>query len=187
MRREQLEHAIRASCQILGRDEVIVIGSQAILGSYDEEQLPADATMSLEVDILPISNDDAETEAMADLLQSVAGEFSPFEDTHGFSIDGVDLGTATLPDGWRDRLVKVQNANTAPPDGKTEFTGSCLERHDLCASKLCAFREKDINFVFALLEASLVSAGTIAERLRNLPDDEATKAEPALAWLNQYL
>ena len=187
MRRDQLEHAIRASCQILGRDEVIVIGSQAILGSYDEGQLPADATMSLEVDILPISNDDAETEEMADFLVGVAGEFSLFEDTHGFSIDGVDLKTATLPDGWRDRLVKVQNSNTASPDGKPEFTGWCLEKHDLCASKLCAFREKDINFVSALLEAGLVDAGTIAERLRHSPDDKATKADHALPWLNQYL
>ncbi len=124
---------------------------------------------------------------MADLLEGVAGEFSPFEDTHGFSIDGVDLGTVTLPDDWRDRLVRVQNANTVPPSGKPEFTGWCLEKHDLCASKLCAFREKDINFVSALLDAGLVSAGTIAERLRHLPDDKATKADRALPWLNQHL
>jgi len=187
MRRDQLEHAIRASCEILGRDEVIVVGSQAILGSYGEEQLPADATMSLEVDILPISNDDAETEEMADLLEGVAGEFSLFEETHGFSMDGVDLKTATLPDGWRDRLVRVQNENTASPEGQPEFTGWCLEKHDLCASKLCAFREKDINFVSALLNADLVDAETIAERLRSLPGDRATKADRALPWLNQHL
>jgi len=187
MRRDQLEHAIRASCQILGRDEVIVVGSQAILGTYDEEQLPADATMSLEVDILPISTDAKETARMADQLEGVAGEFSTFEDTHGFSIDGVDLRTATLPDGWRTRLIKVQNANTAAPEGRPEFTGWCLEKHDLCASKLCAFREKDINFVSALLDAGLVYAGTIAERMRNLPDDKATKADRALPWLNQHL
>jgi hypothetical protein len=29
MRRDQLEHAIRAACQIIGSDEVIVVGSQA--------------------------------------------------------------------------------------------------------------------------------------------------------------
>ncbi len=33
MRREQLEHAIRAACQIIGHSEVIIVGSQAILGS----------------------------------------------------------------------------------------------------------------------------------------------------------
>jgi hypothetical protein len=49
MRREQLEHAIRTACQIIRRDEVIVVGSQAILGTYTEVQLPAEATMSIEV------------------------------------------------------------------------------------------------------------------------------------------
>jgi hypothetical protein len=35
MRRDQLEHAIRAACQIIQHSEVIVVGSQAILGTYD--------------------------------------------------------------------------------------------------------------------------------------------------------
>jgi len=39
--------------------------------------------------------------------------WSSFEEQHGFSIDGVDLETAVLAEGWRERLVKVQNANTA--------------------------------------------------------------------------
>jgi hypothetical protein len=33
MRRDQLEHAIRTACQIIGRPEVIVVGSQSILGT----------------------------------------------------------------------------------------------------------------------------------------------------------
>jgi hypothetical protein len=48
MRRDQLEHAIRTACQIIGRPEVIVVGSQAILGTYGEDQSPADATMAFE-------------------------------------------------------------------------------------------------------------------------------------------
>jgi hypothetical protein len=36
MRRDQLEHAIRAACQIAGLTEVIIVGSQAILGTYTE-------------------------------------------------------------------------------------------------------------------------------------------------------
>jgi hypothetical protein len=86
---------------------VIVIGSQAILGTYREEELPAAATMSVEVDILPIAAGAEETERLADLIEGVAGEFSPFEELHGFSIDGVDLTTAVLPERWRDRLVKI--------------------------------------------------------------------------------
>jgi hypothetical protein len=76
MRRDQLEHAIRTACQIIGRPEVIVVGSQSILGTFREDQLPADATMSVEIDILPISDDNTEIERLADLIDGVAGEFS---------------------------------------------------------------------------------------------------------------
>jgi hypothetical protein len=34
MTREELEHAIRAACDVSGDDEVYVFGSQAILGQY---------------------------------------------------------------------------------------------------------------------------------------------------------
>ena len=69
MRRDQLEHAIRTACQIIERPEVIVVGSQAILGSFGEDELPADATMSVEVDILPIAESNDETARLADLIE----------------------------------------------------------------------------------------------------------------------
>jgi hypothetical protein len=56
MRRDQLEHAIRTACQIIERPEVIVVGSQAILGTFREDELPRQATMSSEIDILPIAD-----------------------------------------------------------------------------------------------------------------------------------
>lgn len=102
---------------------------------------------------------------------------------HGFSIDGVDLQTAVLPDSWRDRLVQVQNANTAAPDGEPLFTGWCLDKEDLCVAKLAAFREKDRNFVAALLSANLVDRGLISERLSTVPPEHATAIEQALTWL----
>lgn len=136
MRRDQLEHAIRTACQIIGQREVIVVGSQSILGTFREDQLPNAATMSVEVDILPVADNNDETARLADLIEGVAGEFSQFEELHGFSIDGVDLQTSALPVGWRDRLVKVQNANTAAPDGEPQYAGWCLDKEDLCVAKL---------------------------------------------------
>ena len=99
MRRDQLEHAIRTACQIIGHDAVVVVGSQSILGSFTEDELPAEATMSAAIDILPIAEDSDETARLADLIEGIAGEWSPFEEQHGFSIDGVDLETAILPTG----------------------------------------------------------------------------------------
>lgn len=183
MRRDQLEHAIRAACQIIEHPAVIVVGSQAILGTYTEDELPEDATMSIEIDILPIADTNEETAHLADLIEGVAGEWSPFEQQHGFSIDGVDLDTAILPERWRERLVEVQNANTAAPGGEPQFTGWCLDKEDLCVAKLCAFREKDRNFVAALIDASLVDAEVIQHRLAVVPHEHAAATERATSWL----
>jgi hypothetical protein len=57
MRWDQLEHAIRTACQIIEQRAVVVVGSQAILGTFTEDQLPPEATMSVEIDILPIADD----------------------------------------------------------------------------------------------------------------------------------
>ncbi len=183
MRRDQLEHAIRTACQIIGKPEVIVVGSQSILGTFREDQLPPDATMSGEIDILPIADDSAEIARLADLLEGVAGEFSPFEELHGFSIDGVDLETSALPRGWRDRLVRVQNANTAAPGGGPQYTGWCLDKEDLCVAKLCAFREKDRNFVAAVIRSALVDRDTILARLTAIDQRHRPAAEQASSWL----
>jgi hypothetical protein len=186
MRRDQLEHAIRTACQIIGASEVIIVGSQAILGTYGEDELPAAATMSAEVDVLPIADTDVDTERLADAIEGVAGELSQFEQTHGYSIDGVDLTTSALPDGWRLRLVRVQNANTAAPGGADRFTGWCVDKEDLCVAKLCALREKDQNFVASLLDARLVDVKVISERLANVPKRFEPNATHALEWLGSW-
>ncbi|WP_287039704.1 DUF6036 family nucleotidyltransferase [Mycobacterium sp.] len=163
--------------------EVIVVGSQAILGTYAEDELPFYATRSAEVDVLPIADDNGEIMRLADKLVGVAGEFSSFAELHGFYIDGVDLQTSALPEGWRDRLVKVQNANTAAPSGEPQFIGWCLDKEDLCVAKLCALREKDQNFVDALITADLVDPRVITPRLATVPEPHRGAAERAAHWL----
>ena len=51
MKREDLEHIIRASGDVLGESEVIIVGSQAILGA-PYEGLPKDVTLLVEVDVM---------------------------------------------------------------------------------------------------------------------------------------
>jgi hypothetical protein len=51
VRREQLEHVLRAASQIADDPHVLVIGSQSVLGSLPEERLPLAATASIEVDV----------------------------------------------------------------------------------------------------------------------------------------
>jgi hypothetical protein len=48
--REQLAHVLRTVARVSGERDILVIGSQSILGSYPEDALPARATGSMEVD-----------------------------------------------------------------------------------------------------------------------------------------
>ena len=125
MRRDQLEHLIRAAGDLLGEEEIIVIGSQAILASTPRPT--ADALVrSMEADLLPFDDPD---EAKADLIDDVLGAGSLFDETHGIHGDGVSANTPTLPTGWEGRLIDICNANTRG------VHGWCLEPHDLVISK----------------------------------------------------
>ena len=46
MKREQLEHFLRAAARIVDEPDFLVIGSVAILGTYDDDQLPYEASRS---------------------------------------------------------------------------------------------------------------------------------------------
>lgn len=156
MRPDQLDHAIRAVTDILGEDVVIIVGSQSVLGSFSFDQLPSEATRSVEVDVLPL---DDPTEEKADEIDGAIGEGSSFQELHGFYAQGVGQRTATLPDGWRERLVPVTN------DATLGRTGLCLEIHDLCISKLVADRDKDRAFCTAVIDHGLVSVEVLRLRL----------------------
>jgi hypothetical protein len=65
--------------------------------------------------------------------------------------DRIDEFTATLPNGWKARLV-----NPAP--GETGgVRGLCLDPHDLAIAKYAANREKDREFNRALATRGLIS------------------------------
>jgi hypothetical protein len=47
-----------------------------------------------------------------------------------------------LPDGWEQKTIPISD-----PVKTRGQTGLCIEVHDLAASKLAAYREKDREFV----------------------------------------
>ena len=51
MNREQLAHVVRAAATITGDGDIVIIGSQSILGAADAGTLPDAVTMSMEADI----------------------------------------------------------------------------------------------------------------------------------------
>ena len=163
MRREQLEHVLRAACSIIDADTALVIGSQAILASFADDVLPPAAARSIEVDLAFF--DDLGDEK-SDLVDAAIGELSQFHETFGYYAQGVSVTTAVLPDGWRDRLVRFATAASAPG------AALCLEPHDLAASKLVAYREKDVEFVAAVIAARLIDPDTLSRRIETLPIDD---------------
>jgi hypothetical protein len=163
MTRDQLEHLIRAAAAIANEYEIMVVGSQSILGAVPDA--PADLLVSMAADLYPWHRPD-----LADLIDGSIGELSPFQERFGDYAQGVGPETAILPAGWAERRVRVQNANT---DLKI---GWCLEPHDLAASKLAAGRDKDWRFVASLLSHGIVSPATLLLRIQTLPLPEARRA-----------
>lgn len=160
-----------------------MVGSQAILGSFHEDQLPIEATMSLEIDILPMSDSEDDTARLADLHRRGRGGVLAIRRSARLPHRRRGPGHCCAPEGWRSRLVTVRNANTAAPWGKPQFTGWCLDKEDLCVAKICAFRERDQRFVAALLDARLVDSRVIATRLPTVPERFRSGAERAVKWL----
>jgi hypothetical protein len=155
MTRDELEHAIRAACDIAGDDQVYVFGSQAILGQFPDA--PAALRQSAEADISPVTAVDN-----VELIDVFLGELSDFHIAFGFYVHGVPIDAAVLPQDWHDRAIRVQNENTR------NLTGWCVEAHDLAASKLVAFRDKDRDFVRVLIVEGLIDPAQLLERIKLL-------------------
>lgn len=173
MTREQLEYAIRAACDVADDTEVYVFGSQAILGQFPDA--PSALRQSLEADIAPKNR----TEAV-DVIDGALGELSQFHQSYGFYVHGIPIESATLPAGWEKRVVSICNANTR------NNVGWCVEAHDLSASKLAAFRDKDRDFVRILLQHQMVDDTLLRERILNLPVDGDRRAT-VLNWLEHTM
>lgn len=170
MTRAELEHLIRAAATIADDDEIVIIGSQAILGQFPDA--PAELLRSMEADVWPRNHPER-----WELVDGSLGELSPFHETFGYYAQGVGPETAVLPAGWEDRLVPVRSARTRGA------VGLCLEIHDLVISKYVAGREKDRDFVRVTIRYQLVDRETLHARLTTtpLPDDRRQEISAQIA------
>jgi len=159
MNRSQLEHIIRAACSITGEDNIVIIGSQAILAGFPNTTLPEILTQSIEADVFYLNE---KNQSLSDLIDGTIGELSAFQDTFGIYAHGVGKETAALPTGWEERLIKLSNNNTSG------YTGLCLDPYDICVSKLIAYRKKDIEYVKALLSSEIIDINELIKRLSTL-------------------
>jgi Nucleotidyltransferase of unknown function (DUF6036) len=156
VRRPELEHVIRAAATVSGDDELVVVGSQAILGQFPDA--PEELLASREADVYPRNRPER-----GDEIDGSLGDGSYFDQTYGYYAHAVGPETATAPAGWEERLVAVRNENTGGA------TGWCLEINDLLLSKCVAGRERDWEFVEASLRHGLADVAELRGRIDGLP------------------
>ncbi len=159
MTREELEHIIRASGDITNQYEIVIVGSQSILGPLPNPE--AAFTVSMEADIYPLHAPE-----MADNIEGSMGEGSQFHETHGYYAQGVGPYTAILPKDWMERVHRVQNRNT---DNRV---GLCLDLADLFLAKAAAGREKDREFCMAMFEYAHVTPAQVLMLVPTMPLDD---------------
>jgi hypothetical protein len=165
MNRKQLEHVLRAGGSLTSSRDLVVIGSQAILGSFPNA--PLDMLTSMEADVYPM-----DAPEKADIIDGCIGELSPFHETFGYYAHGIGPETAVLPAKWKTRLVRVEAGETL---------GWCLSPVDLAVSKIIAGREKDIGFVRGMLRSGFITESVIKSVVGELKPDEADTVLERLA------
>lgn len=155
MKKRELDHVLRAAGRITGEKQFIVVGSQALHGKHPD--LADEIVKSAEVDLLA-----AKSPNKTDWLNAI-GVFSQFHETFGYYVDPIDERTATLPKGWKGRLVNL------PPGDAEGVAGLCLEPHDLALAKYVASREKDLIFTRELARRGIVSEQRLLALLDQMP------------------
>ncbi len=123
MRRGELEHVVRAAADVSGDSEIVVVGSQAILGQFPDA--PEALLFSQEADVYPRNRPDRAVK-----IDGALGDGSQFHETFGYYAHGVGPETAKAPAGWEARLVAVRvpppRARGAQPlAGAWRLTTSC--------------------------------------------------------------
>lgn len=170
MTRAQLEHVIRAAGAIADVEELVVVGSQAILASFPDA--PAELLATMEVELYP-----AAEPGRAALIDGAIGEASLFRAEFGYCARGVAPEAATLPPRWRERAVRIRGSSTRG------VSALCPRPADLAVSKLVAAGERDLGFVRVLLANGLVSRNAVLAALSELDEARASEARRALGSL----
>ena len=161
MKKQQVDHVLRAAGRITGAKRFIIIGSQSLHGKYPD--LPDEILRSAEVDLI------AGKKSVRTEWLNIIGYLSPFHEAFGYYADPVDGSTATLPRGWKARLVNL-------PPGETQgVRGLCLEPHDLAIAKYAAAREKDLIFTRELVRRGIVAEERLFLLLAQTQVDEQVR------------
>jgi hypothetical protein len=162
MRKQQVDHVLRAAGRITGERVFVIIGSQALHGKHPD--VADEILTSFEVDLI------ADTRIDRTEWLNAIGVDSQFHETFGYYADAVEASTATLPKGWRSRLVDL------PPGDTAGVLGLCLDPHDLAIAKYAAFRQKDLIFTRELAHRGITEKEELLRLLRETEVSDELRA-----------
>ena len=163
--------------RLSGHDDFVVIGSLSILGLAEHFDIPEGMTLSIDVDCYT-KND---PERIFDVLPAL-GEHSAYHHRHGLYLDAVAPGLPSLPEGWQERLLKVERGAV-----RIWF----LDPNDAALSKSARGEPRDGRWIRAGIVAGVVSLPILKSRFGTtnfLDDDERRTAQSMLdedqAWFD---
>jgi hypothetical protein len=149
----------------------VVMGSLTVLALINERAIPKAMTVSAEVDAYPESDPGRAFEIADDF-----GLGSDFEQENGYYYDAVSPSLPTLPRGWEQRLIPI-----ALPGGTL---AKFIEPHDAAIAKYSRGAPKDMQWIRAGIDASILSVATLEYRFRETvfaDDPERERVREAIA------
>lgn len=153
LRRPDIDHILRAAAALSNHSRFVVVGTGAVI--ITARHIPAGMMMTSEIDIY--ADNVADPDPISDLIDASIGEGSQFHRTFSYYCDGVSPGTAIMPVDWRDRSTEY-----VTPDSLV--TAVCPDANDIAIAKLCAWREKDRDWLRAAINSGIV----MTDRIRTL-------------------
>lgn len=166
MNREHIQRLLGEAAKLTNHRDYVIIGSLSVLGAV---ATPPDMMVhSIDIDLY-LKNDPGRTAEIASHL----GLGSDFEQSHGYFADVVSPMLPTLPEGWQQRLVRLEFENGV--------TGWFLDPNDAAISKYVRAEPRDREWIGAGLDAGILSAAVIEYRMRetSMEVDEQARAKRA--------
>jgi hypothetical protein len=167
MNRNDIAHLLTEAMRITKHRDYVIIGSLSVLGATATP--PDSMTGSIDVDLYP-KNDPGRAFEVAAAL----GLGSEFEQRHGYYADAVSPMLPTLPEGWDQRLIKIEF--------ESGVSAWFLDPNDAAISKYVRSEPRDRIWILAGLRANILSLPTIEYRLRatTMETDEMQRSKQAI-------
>jgi len=169
MNLDSLFSMLEAARLLCGHREYVIVGSLSALGMAEVAGVPDDMTLSIDVDCFT----PADPGRVFD-LKGELGEGSAWHREHGTYLDPVSPRLPTLPDGWEQRLIRLERG---------KVIAAFLEPNDAAVSKLARGEPRDLRWVIAGIRAEIVSVPAVRLRMRStafLDAEERDRAQSAL-------